>query len=129
MKRLLLIILLFLSSSPAYAEWVEVEGGDKFTAYVDTETIRRKGNLVKIWVLDDFKTVRTASGKSYLSIKSLDEYDCAEAQIRNLALYAYSGQMGTGEIVEPLSDDPSKWTPIIPGSVGQTKWKLVCKQK
>lgn len=131
MTRFLLLILtlLILSSSSAYAEWVEVEGGGKFTAYVDPETIRRKGNLVKIWVLDDYKTVRAAADKSYLSVKALDEYDCAEEQIRNLALYAYSGQMGTGEIVESISGVPSKWAPVIPGSVGQTKWKLVCDKK
>ena len=57
MTRLLLITLLLLSSSPAYAEWVKIGDQDQLgmTVYADRETIRRKGALVKIWQLLDFK--------------------------------------------------------------------------
>lgn len=51
MTPLLLIILLLLSSSPAYAEWVKVGEDDSYTAYIDRDTIRHKGNRVKVWRL------------------------------------------------------------------------------
>lgn len=43
MTRLLLIILLFLSSSPVYAEWAAVDrtDGGEITAFADPDTIRR----------------------------------------------------------------------------------------
>ena len=59
----LLITLLFLSTVPAYAEWVAVER-DYFspglsTIYIDPDTIRREGNLVMVWQLVDFKTMQS----------------------------------------------------------------------
>ena len=47
-RRLFLITLLVLSSSPAYAEWVEIGGNDQIgmTTYADPGTIRRNGDLV-----------------------------------------------------------------------------------
>lgn len=58
MKRLLLTILLFLSSNTAYADWVAVGGKVEagMGAYADPVTMRREGDLVKMEVLFDFKT-------------------------------------------------------------------------
>jgi hypothetical protein len=75
MKRLLLIILLGLSSAPAYAEWMAVGGNDQIgmTTYADPGTIRRKGDLVKMWQLNDFNTIQTVEGYSFLSTKKQRE--------------------------------------------------------
>ena len=72
MKRLLLFALLVLSSGPAYAEWVAVGGNEEagVTVYADPGAIRRKGNLVKVWHLNDFQTLQIVMGNSYLSIKA-----------------------------------------------------------
>lgn len=104
----LLITLLLMSSVSAYAEWVEIVKTDKFTEYKDPETIRRKGNLVKVWQLRDFNTIQGYAGKSYLSLKMLLENDCTEEQFRILAQFAYSGRMGDGEIVSSVTS-PSEW--------------------
>ena len=48
------ILLLVLSGGPAYAEWVEIgntKGAEGYTLYVDPDSIRRKEDLVKMWVL------------------------------------------------------------------------------
>jgi hypothetical protein len=58
----LLITLLVLSSGPAYAEWVKIDEIDPYTLYVDPDTIRRKGDLVKMWQVYDFKAVQTGEG-------------------------------------------------------------------
>ncbi len=54
-----LITLLFLSTVPAYAEWMAVERDyllpGLWTVYIDPDTIHRKGNLVTMWQLVDFK--------------------------------------------------------------------------
>ena len=54
----LLITLLVLSSAPAYAEWVVLgTTDDGMTTYADPDTIRRRGDLVRMWALYDFKTI------------------------------------------------------------------------
>jgi len=61
-----LITLLFLSSLPAYAEWVAVEkdylAPGLQTVYVDPDTIRREGSLVTMWQLIDFKWMQGNAG-------------------------------------------------------------------
>ncbi len=64
-----LIMLLVLSSGAGYAEWKKINENETFTVYVDPDTVRRKGDLVKMWELYDFKTVQTVDGDSYLSSK------------------------------------------------------------
>ena len=126
-RFIILVLTLFLTTSEAYAEWVKTDEQDTFTYYADPDTIRRNGNLVKMWELSDYKTIQTVAGKSILSFKVISEYDCAEEQIRILAEYGYSGQMGTGEIVFSHTK-PDNWAPAMPGSMGQYKWAFACKK-
>ena len=128
MTRLLLIIFLFLSSAPAYAEWVEVGITDEATVYADPETIRRKGDLVKMWYLHDFKTTQTVLKKSYLSSRSQDEYDCTEDRHRALASTSFSGNMGSGKVRSSYSIK-GKWEPVPPGTITQTLWKVACDKQ
>ena len=130
MKRLLLITLLVLSSSPAYAEWVTVGGNEEagVTVYADPGTIRRNGNLVKVWHLNDFKTVQIVKGNLYLSIKAQHQYNCTENRERILALTKFSGNMGSGKVVYKDSNK-GKWRPVAPGSVSHDLGKLACSKK
>ena len=127
MTRLLLIILLLLNSIPAYAEWVKVGEDDSYsyTAYIDPDTIRHKGNLVTMWRLFDHTTIQIVAGKSFLSSKAQTEYDCAKEQSRILVVYGYSGQMGSSTLVG-YDTDPTKWRPVMAGSVDQAMWKVAC---
>jgi len=123
----LLITLLVLSSGPVYAEWVLLSKNDQtdMTVYVDPASIRRKGNMAKMWVLKDFKTVRTVAGLSFLSRKDQIECDCAEERFRLLAGTIFLGNMGSGKVVFNDSDE-SKWNPVAPDSVGQAVWEVAC---
>ena len=124
-----LITLLFLSSAPTYAEWVAVEKDYLLpglqTVYVDPDTIRRKGDLVKVWALTDYTTIQTVADISFLSSKAQNEFDCAEELQRELAVTWFSGNMGNGNGVWNNSDE-TKWRPVAPGSVGQGVWKFAC---
>lgn len=121
----LLITLLALSSGPSYAGWVFVSGDDEagMTVYVDPDTIRRNGDLVKMWHLSDRKTM-----EGYGSIKSQREYDCAAARHRLLAASILSEHMGRGQV---LSDNvqEGQWIPVAPDSSGQALWKIACGKK
>lgn len=123
----LLITLLTLSSGPAYAEWVQVGATDygTMTVYADSDSIRRKGQLVKMWSLYDFKTEQYVLGVAFLSSKGQIEYDCAEERLRGLAVAEFSGNMGKGTVVYTDSSE-GKWNPVAPQGVVQALWTVAC---
>jgi hypothetical protein len=97
----LLLTLLLLSSGPAYAEWLGFGKDDQLGAvmYADPDTIRRKGEIVKMWSLFDFQIMQYVEGIPSLSKKGRSEYDCAEERLRLLALVEYAGNLGKGKVV------------------------------
>ena len=130
MKRLLLGLVLLLTTTAASAEWDPVGENDLFIQYVDRATIRRNGNFAKMWDLMDYKTVqKSTAGKSYLSDKSQSGYDCKEKKSRVLAFTWFDGQMGNGKAVSFNGNVRGEWSPIGPGSVGETLWKIACGKK
>ena len=130
MRLLIVIMLLVLSWGPAYAEWVEVSANQVagVIAYADPDTIRRKGDLVKMSALFDLRTTQTGRTNSYSSIKAQQAYDCARDRSRALAYTKFAGNMGHGAEVYSVSVDQT-WTPIAPMSVGQKLWKVACGEK
>ena len=65
-----ILLMLLVSSGPACAEWMSLGESDAgTTVYADSATMRREGDLVKMSVLFDFKTIQTKADVSYLSAK------------------------------------------------------------
>ncbi|MCI0427450.1 MAG: hypothetical protein L0Z46_05500 [Nitrospiraceae bacterium] len=126
----LLITIQVLNSEVVYAGWVLTSGNDEagLTVFVDPDTIRRKGNLVKMWQLYDYKTVQTVAGDSLLSIKRYNEFDCTEERTRMLAYTWFSGNMGSGKVVYSTPDE-QQWEPVVPRSINRTLWKVACSKK
>lgn len=122
---LALITLLVLSTASAYAEWVQIDKTDEgMSTYVDPTTIRRKGDLVKMWHMFDEKIADTFRGSTF---RAQNEYDCAEERSRRLASSYHSGNMGSGKVV--ATSDESKWAPVAPKSVGQALWAFACDKQ
>jgi hypothetical protein len=129
-----LITLLFLSSLPAYAEWVAVEKDYLLpglqTVYVDPGAIRREGNLVTIWQLIDFKTMQ-GNGRGahrFFSTEAHKQIDCAEKRLRFLAFTEFSRHMGTG-IAAGGYVDKDNWLPVEPESINYALWEIACGKK
>ena len=130
MKKVLVLLLLMVSTS-VFAEWTRVtdsKDGD-MTVYIDYETIKRKVNKVKIWILFDFKTVKKAISYRYLSQMERDEYDCDEETSRMLDLYWYSGNMKQGDIVYRETNMKDGTLSLPPGSTGERLLKIACGKK
>jgi len=127
MKRLLIGLILLVTTTAVGAEWTRSGSSDSDIIYVDKATIRRIGNLVKMWDLTDYKTAqKTVDGKSFLSDKGLSEFDCKEGRKRILAFSLLSGQMGNGKVIYDNSNVRDEWEPILPGSVNEISWKIAC---
>lgn len=130
MKKLI-GLMLFLISVNIFAGWKMVDFTDEFTAYVDKQTISKKGNKVKAWILFDYKSVKTFSGDNskYLSQISREEYDCAEVTRKGLAFQWYSGNMGGGNVVYVNNIKQDSAVEIPPASVMESSFKEVCGKK
>jgi hypothetical protein len=132
MKRLIFLTLLTLSTVPAYAEWVEVKANVQAgqTVYVDPDTIRRKGDLVEIWTLYDYKTAQLTVGDTFLSRKVKNEYNCAQEMRRMVSVTEFSGNMAHGKVVHMTTSlfSTAKWAPARAG-LGETLLKVACGKK
>lgn len=129
MKKILFTLLSVLISSNAAAEWTWVWAVSNGAAmYADLDTIRKGKNdhKVKLWTMQSFETPTGEGSKRHLSNKVQWELNCSEEEARVLAYLTYDGKNGTGK---PLLSDfypDGDWTPVSPGSVGETILKVGC---
>ena len=127
MHTAILMMLLAVVSSSAMAEWVELATTDISTFYVEPTTIRKSGNKVKMWVLENFNSVQEFSGDKYLSQKAQDEFDCKEMMRRALSMTLFHGNMGTGGFTNISGNKkPRKWYSVEPDSTQEVFWKFAC---
>jgi hypothetical protein len=120
--RLVLCLLLNLAAAPAWADWVKVIDNDVVVIYIDPATIRKDGNIRRVWELYDLKQ-RDRDGE--MSRRVLYEYDCKEERYRFLSLSAHSEPMAGGRVLNTGSS-PTAWDYVAPGTVAATKMQFVC---
>ena len=120
--RLVLCLLLTLAAAPAWAEWVKVAETDVIITYIDPATIRKDGNLRKVWTIQDLKQ-RHKDGE--MSRRALDQHDCKEGRYRTLSISEHSDPMGRGKMLSSYSE-PGKWNDIPPETVAQEIMRIVC---
>ena len=120
-KKTLLLALLLLTGS-AWAEWVRVGESKNYYQYIDPATIRKDGNLFRVWEISDLKT-RSTDGD--LSRRIRYEYDCKQERIKLLSFSTHSGPMANGTTLLSDSSD-GEWLHIPPGSIGESVLKIVC---
>ena len=129
---LLTIVPLCVEPLYVYADWVNVggkieRGRTVYSAYLETDSIRRKGNVVTLWALFDYMTIQSIVGGPWLSSKTRRQYDCVEETVQLLGYMTFTGNMGSGEAVYSNAEQ-SRWEPIAPDSIDQKVWDLVCSR-
>jgi len=126
-------LVLAVVTSSALADWVMIGSEENATVYFDSSTIRRSGDLVKMWGLKSyFKSSPGRIGKDFwfLSEMSRFEYDCADYSARLHDVSFYSEPMGTGKLLQTESfSPPSQWMSVSPTSVGMALLKEACGTK
>ncbi len=129
MKRLLITLLLAVLSTSAMAEWTPIAQTESATNYAELSTIRKAGNKVKMWIMEDFKTMQVIGEYKYLSAKSQFEYDCQNETLVVGAILMFLGNMGSGQVVTSVSKRLVDPMPVSPGSVGEIAWKIACGKR
>ena len=100
---------------------LDVANGGAMRVYLDFDTIKTVGGNPRVWVMYDYTNdAKTSNGPSYRTARSLVEFACARGESRTLAESATSGNMGAGVVVSSDMDieNPSRWTALIPSSIG-----------
>jgi len=124
-KQMAVLIPLLAASGNATAEWVNVASYNSITLYVDSTTIRKKGNMVKMWSLLDLNKSDTLEGQSYKSIKTQNEFDCKEELNRMLYNSYHTGNMGNGKAFA-INSNLGEMMPVPPNSGNMILWKIAC---
>lgn len=124
----LLVASDILSEPSASAEWHLLDGNSNAKVYIDRDSIRRTGDVVQAWVLDDLKAPHKRGLSTFLSVRALEEHDCSKERFRLVAIEQFAGNMGTGDSIYKKSGE-SGWAPVPRGTMAQSVWKFVCGKK
>ena len=122
MKKLFLVVLMMLACS-AWAEWVMYFEAKTITYFYDPATIRKDGNMRRVWRVQELKQ-RTADGEK--SRRMRIEYDCKEGTDRLLSLTWYAKNMRQGDVVLTSGYPHEESAPIPPGTTAEILFKLAC---
>jgi hypothetical protein len=128
-KILLLLLLIPMTgcNKPAN-EWIKVNQDDSagFTSYTRPSDLVREGNLVKLWVLFDYKSAQSVvADKPFMSSTTQYEFMCDGKQNRRISVSWHSENMGRGDIVFSHSN-PGKWEPIMYGTINAGLLEVAC---
>jgi hypothetical protein len=109
-------------AAPAWAEWVTAGETDTSTYYIDPATIRKDGDLRRVWQVTDLKK-RGPTGN--MSSRFLSEFDCKGERYRFLNFSTHSNPKATGKTLE-TSDAADNWKAVPPDTVAWDVLKAVC---
>ncbi len=125
-----MLLLLAWCSAAAAAEWTALgRANEIYAAFADTATIRRQGNMARMYGLYDFRRRDfTPEGKGLFSTVVLREYDCGQRRVRLLSAIDFSGPMGAGTAVS-TSDTPRRWEAVVDGGIDELYWNAACSAK
>ncbi len=94
--RWVMSVLGLLAAMPVSAAWTFVTSTDGTAHYVDAKTLRKTGDLRRIWELSSSQQPNKGGVASQ---RLLVEYDCREKRYRLLQLVAFSAPMAGGTVV------------------------------
>jgi hypothetical protein len=106
-------------------------GGNKY--FVDTSNLRLTDNPIRVVVLVQYHDVQTLLGGSYeyRSSTRSSAFDCNHRRSALVAMAAYSGDRGTGQVVRTIDTGIGgslTWGDIKQTSVDEAIFKFVCSR-
>lgn len=129
------MLLTFLTSYNAGAEWVLVSENENHKIYIESESIRKTPPFITYWEKRNSKQPLIYSektGKTYRSRVGKIQADCYNLKAMTLTLAYYSGFNQTGDYLgtdDFVESNIAKWVDLIPGSLGESSVKYACSKK
>lgn len=106
--------------------WMKAtEGADGTVFYIDRDSIKKEGNLLRVWELQDLKDKGPLDEKSR---RVLVEYDSKAERRRVLSFSFHVEPMGAGVTVK-ADQTPGKWTLIVPNTTAAVVFQVATALK
>lgn len=122
MKNNITFLLLLCFSVTVRAEWTFVNNVDGDLIYIDTSSIEKNGNLVRIWEKIEFAKNPSGLGSGRQHV----EYDCKNQKLRTLSFQTFSGNNLSGN-VRHSENKYSDWRFVPPQTTNFAKLQFLCK--
>jgi hypothetical protein len=122
--------LLMLTCLVSRAEWEVTSVASEQVIYHDKQTKKSKGNIVRMWTMTDFPEVRSKEFGNFLSMKTLDAFDCNENSHALVRAMFYAEKLGTGEVVHTvqIKEKDLEWLAIKPATVAEDELMIACSK-
>lgn len=119
------------SSAPARAQtWSPLTTVDGATWSVDTNSIRRKGDIATVWTKVIYQTIQILQSRQlgYTSAEGRWAVDCSRETV-NLQSISYLDSSGSSIAAEAYPVEVQTWTPAAPGTIAGRLTETVCAQQ
>ena len=101
------------------------EGADGTVFYIDRDSIKKEGSLIRVWELQDLKSKGPLDEKSR---RVLVEYDTKNDRRRVMSFSFHGEQMGAG-ITLKADQTPGKWTMVAPNTTAAVVFQVASALK
>ena len=101
------------------------EGADGTVFYIDRDSIKKEGSLIRVWELQDLKSKGPLDEKSR---RVLVEYDTKNDRRRVLSFSFHGEQMGAG-ITLKADQTPGKWSMVAPNTTAAVVFQVASALK
>ena len=101
------------------------EGADGTVFYIDRDSIKKEGNLIRVWELQDLKAKGPLEEKSR---RVLVEYDSKNERRRVLSFSFHGESMGAGVTLKS-DQTPGKWTMVAPNTTAAVVFQVASALK
>jgi hypothetical protein len=125
MKKLIFVSLMAMLTGSAWAEWVWYSGSNEASVFYDPATIRKDGNMRRVWELQNLVQQDEVGA---MSSRALKEYDCKQERYRILDISEHSGPMAGGKVLTNGIGD-GRWRGIAPDTLVAVILKIVCAKQ
>ncbi|MFZ6775936.1 surface-adhesin E family protein [Undibacterium sp. Ji83W] len=118
---------------PIGSDWVEVlpDVAKRYSEYFNKKSLTENGSARKVWVLTSFYDLKNENGISYKSTKRLQIYKCKQNEVGNVQRIAYTGNMGSGDVVasDVIPINKIQYIEVVPESMGEGVLREICAYK
>ena len=106
--------------------WMKAtEGADGTVFYIDRDSIKKEGSLIRVWELQDLKAKGPLDEKSR---RVLVEYDSKNERRRVLSFSFHGESMGAGVTLKS-DQTPGKWTMVAPNTTAAVVFQVASALK
>jgi len=111
------------------ANWVKVVDSGTSRVFVDTDSIKRTGDIVAAWYRRDFNRPMPAEKghRLYRSAKVLNYYNCPDREVAAAQWITYENKDGRGKVISNEKVNSLVYGDVPRGEAGEAIFDFVCK--